>query len=155
MNDQFDFLKQKLEEYLKRVQFEEKDFNKDPEIEKIFRSMIQKEDLLLDKVGGGKSPQRKLFLNFNYTNTLAKYLGSSSAFSAATQTTLAVKDSVNYIHGKLADPSNPIVFGFGDEYDSNYQQFELSRNNEVFRHIKSFAYPISSAMKQFTIFSSY
>lgn len=140
LNDQFQFLKVKLEQYLLGVQLAIKDFTIDPHIEKIFRAPIRKEDLLLDRTGGGQVPQRKMFLNFNYTNTLTKYLGVSKVISTLTHNTIERKDTINYIHGKLEDVNNPIIFGFGDEHDSNYQQFELSRNNDVFRHIKSFGY---------------
>src|SRR5690606_18117762 len=35
---------------------------------------------------------------------------------------------------------NPIIFGFGDEYDKSYGEFENFKNKELFRHIKSFGY---------------
>ncbi|WP_316794082.1 AbiH family protein [Pedobacter frigoris] len=140
LNQQFQFLKNRLEGYLQSAQYQEGTFRKDPEIEKIFKSEIQKEDLLLDKTGGGRRPQFTMFLNFNYTNTVSKYLGMSRVILPATQDTIERKDALNYIHGQLGADKNPIIFGFGDEYDSTYQEFELARNNEVFHHIKSFAY---------------
>ena len=138
LNDQFQYIKEKLEEYLIEAQFGNGQFKKDPAIDKIFRSHINKEDIL-DK--NGSSTLRKImFLNFNYTNTLNKYLGSTYQYSILTNGQQEVKDSINYIHGQLENKCNPIVFGFGDEYDSKYKEFELSRNNDLFRHIKSFAY---------------
>ena len=32
------------------------------------------------------------------------------------------------------------IFGFGDELDKRYLEFEDERNNELFKHIKSFEY---------------
>ena len=48
--------------------------------------------------------------------------------------------SVNYIHGKLNDNYNPIIFGYGDETDDNYEKIEKLNNNELLNHMKSFAY---------------
>jgi hypothetical protein len=47
---------------------------------------------------------------------------------------------INYIHGELNQLDNPIIFGFGDEYDKQYAEFEEHRNNQLFEHIKSYQY---------------
>jgi len=44
------------------------------------------------------------------------------------------------IHGKLNDPDNPIIFGYGDEMDPHYEKIENLNNNEFLRNIKSFGY---------------
>ena len=75
------------------------------------------------------------FLNFNYTNTLSKYEGelkkSRGKFNRV---------EINYIHGELNQSTNPIIFGFGDEHDKTYLEFEEDRNNQLFEHIKSYQY---------------
>jgi hypothetical protein len=66
------------------------------------------------------------FLNFNYTETLAKYVHDTE---------------VIHIHGRAEDPKgNPIIFGYGDETDAAYQEMEDSDDNAYLEHIKSFAY---------------
>jgi hypothetical protein len=40
-----------------------------------------------------------------------------------------INDTV-YIHGKLGDKSNPIIFGYGDEMDLYYEKIEHLNNNE-------------------------
>ena len=35
---------------------------------------------------------------------------------------------------------NEIIFGFGDEFDESYKEFEDKKNNMLFEHIKSFGY---------------
>lgn len=77
-------------------------------------------------------PEKVIFLNFNYTNTVLKILK------------LAGKESNSkhiYIHGKVDDSNNPIIFGYGDDTGDVYKQLELYGNNEWLRKIKSFQYP--------------
>lgn len=73
-------------------------------------------------------PSKTLVLNFNYTDTIEQYFPEN----------FNVK--INYIHGKLDDLSNPIIFGFGDELDSEYSKFELDTTKQLFKYIKSFWY---------------
>ncbi|MBD1432375.1 hypothetical protein H8B06_06025 [Sphingobacterium sp. DN00404] len=69
-------------------------------------------------------------LNFNYTKTFQTYLPK-----------LRSKESIlNHIHGELNNYSNPIIFGFGDEHDKEYLQFEEQGNNDLFEHVKSYHY---------------
>lgn len=70
-----------------------------------------------------------LVLNFNYTSTVVQYLNKLSRPS-----------ELNYIHGKLNDPDHPLIFGFGDEIDKDYQQIEDEQDNRFFTYIKSFWY---------------
>lgn len=71
-----------------------------------------------------------MVLNFNYTSTIESY---KELFPQ-------LKIDVNYIHGKLEDKSNPIIFGYGDETDQDFIKIEGLNNNECMRHLKSFAY---------------
>ena len=72
-------------------------------------------------------------LNFNYTDTIETYISRSLIENKAV-------DSINYIHGKLADKNNPIIFGYGDETDKNYEKIEELYENKYLKHMKSFAY---------------
>ena len=77
------------------------------------------------------SPNKLLFLNFNYTNTLEPYVEECKK---------RIPSEINYIHGCVNDENNPPIFGFGDEFDKRYKEFEDEGNNELFKHIKSFGY---------------
>ncbi|MCX2476060.1 AbiH family protein [Pedobacter sp. MC2016-05] len=71
-------------------------------------------------------------LNFNYTDTIEKYVNGQRANGNAVE--------INYIHGKLRDEQNPVIFGFGDELDEDYHGFELEKTRGIFEYIKSFWY---------------
>ena len=73
-------------------------------------------------------PEEILFLNFNYTNTASLYIPKGSRFK------------VNYIHGKLESPNNPIIFGYGDEMDEDYKKIENLNDNDYLENIKSICY---------------
>lgn len=79
-----------------------------------------------------------MFLNFNYTDTVVKYINEFNNPSI----------SINYIHGKLYDIKNPIIFGYGDETDENYERLEKLGKNEYLKHMKSFAYLQTSNYKR-------
>lgn len=115
LNKQLDFIKDKLKEYLTKVQSE--GFQRIDEIEKIIYNTHPVTN----------TPNKILFLNFNYTNIAEKYATTTNA------------DLIN-IHGQLLDISNEIIFGYGDEVDKNYKEIEDLNENEFFKHIKSFDY---------------
>jgi hypothetical protein len=69
-------------------------------------------------------------LNFNYTSNIEKYVSCRQV----------EEKLLNYIHGKLKDIENPIIFGYGDETDENYEKIEKLNENEFLKHMKSFAY---------------
>lgn len=76
-------------------------------------------------------PEETYILNFNYTDTIDLY------------TSLLPKERryrVNYIHGKIDDLDNRLVFGFGDELDPDYETMEKERTKGFFKFIKSFWY---------------
>jgi len=140
LNVQFEFLKMELENYLLLQQVDLESFMPDPDIKEIFTEQIQSDDIVLQR----NSPlylENVLFLNFNYTNTLSKYVNVPPKRSGSGKTLRGETiESLTHIHGQLGDSNNEIVFGFGDEYDEEYLKFESFKNNDVFRHIKSFAY---------------
>lgn len=71
-------------------------------------------------------------VNFNYTNTIYKYLE------------ILKKGEIDieniHIHGKLYDKENLINFGFGDEMDDEYRVIENLDDNEFLKNFKSFKY---------------
>lgn len=72
---------------------------------------------------------KTLFLNFNYTST-AEHLYVKEGED---------KDVVN-IHGQLGNMQNPIIFGYGDEQDEDYQRIERLQDNDFLDNIKSIHY---------------
>lgn len=119
LNQCFDSIKKKLNEYLKTLIISSKQEN------------LQIESILLEGTGAeGKEQGEKLFVNFNYTKTLELY----------TQKNFPTINNLINIHGELINPSNPIIFGYGDEMDPHYEKIENLNNNEFLRNIKSFGY---------------
>lgn len=78
-------------------------------------------------------PENVYFLNFNYTNSLQKILSYP-------QRKRKITTFHNHIHGEVNNEYNPIIFGFGDEYDESYKEIEKKKDNQFFEHIKSFKY---------------
>lgn len=118
LNNEFDFLINKLIEYIKIVNehiLETPKLNADSQ-----QSNFNK--LFLSGTGSIK------VINFNYTETLNYYQYVND-------------DDVIYIHGRVAEmKDNPIIFGYGDESDPDYQAIEDSGENMYLEHIKSFGY---------------
>lgn len=79
-------------------------------------------------------PKTILLLNFNYTETGGLYLNDNSKL-------------IN-IHGKLNDNQNPIIFGYGDELDSDYSVIENMKDNRFLEHFKSINYSKTDNYKQ-------
>lgn len=149
LNKQFGFLKAKLREYLLSQQLDLDNFIPDGQILGIMMSNFRYEDFdttlernvskdlrwaLSSKDRQHHYPLVTFILNFNYTNTIEKYAEVLSEDSYHKHV------AVNYIHGQLESSNNPVIFGFGDEFNSSYTQFEEQKNNDVFEHIKSYWY---------------
>ena len=120
LNQCFDAIKVRLIEYL--ITVEDSTFDINPYIANNFIEEFGNQNT--------KNTGIIMFLNFNYTSTIENYLNIISLNS----------NSVNYIHGKLNDPKNPIIFGYGDEMDSYYSKIERLNSNEFLRNFKSFEY---------------
>ena len=80
-------------------------------------------------------PKNSLILNFNYTTTIEKYINEFGGILPKTK-----EMRINYIHGKVNDKSNPIIFGFGDELDADYVKIESEKRKGFLNYIKSFGY---------------
>lgn len=92
-------------------------------------------ELGYDKTVKPEITHKLYFLNFNYTDSVEPYLNALNSTRTAFSNI-----EINYIHGQLKKTDNPIIFGFGDEHDKQYLEFEENRNNELFEHIKSYQY---------------
>lgn len=121
LNADFEFFKNKLEEYLSTINcisIETKN-----EINDLFQS-----DYCLGYNNEEENYKCIHYLNFNYTQTIEKYIWPQSNYQ------------LNYIHGKLNNRSNPIIFGYGDEIDKYYEEIQNLNINEFLNNFKSFGY---------------
>ena len=73
-------------------------------------------------------PDRIMLLNFNYTKTADMYMPVDEHHFP-----------INHIHGNLSKPES-VIFGYGDELDSKYQEISSLNNNELLKNIKSIRY---------------
>ena len=125
INDDLEFLKNKLIEYLKSIP----KATINPNIQKQILEYFNKEDIAISSMDkwGRMEPNNIMLLNFNYTNTADMYLPK------------AYKYSINHIHGDLSNPES-VIFGYGDERDDEYEVLMKKNDNEYLQHIKSFRY---------------
>ena len=72
-------------------------------------------------------PDAIMFLNFNYTNTIKLYISRYYL------------ESNNHIHGNIND-LNSIIFGYGDELDSDFQKLKESNTPGCLQNVKSIRY---------------
>ncbi len=120
LNIDFEFFKNKLEEYLNTIDCKTIDNKQD--INNLFSSEYI--------IGYHKEENPKLmhYLNFNYTETIEKYIWPQSNYQ------------LNYIHGLLNNQDNPIIFGYGDEIDKYYEEIQNLNINDFLNNFKSFGY---------------
>lgn len=85
------------------------------------------------------NPEQTLFLNFNYTDSLKTYID------------IRFENLVN-IHGELLNKANPVIFGFGDDVDHKYKDFENLNDNRYLENFKSIAYLQTRNYKKFLEF---
>jgi hypothetical protein len=76
-----------------------------------------------------------LFLDFNYTSSITKYVELINSQIREYGTASHIQ-----IHGEVNSIDNNINFGFGDEMDDHYSIIEKTNDNEYLRNIKSFQY---------------
>ncbi len=86
------------------------------------------------KVNKSFDSETILLLNFNYTGTADLYKKDKA-------------QTIN-IHGKLNEAENPIIFGYGDELDSEYSVIENMNDNRFLEHFKSINYAKTENYKQ-------
>ncbi len=147
-NEALEFIKRKLEEYLSKIEDDISKLSVNPNILSIlteppniadFTATEKRSDnlnLIFESEENshyyGKI-ERTMIVNFNYTSTLNEYYNQIPKPQR-------VKYFLNFIHGKLGDDQNPPIFGFGDEHDKKYLEFEDHNENSLFKHVKSFRY---------------
>lgn len=132
VNAELEYIKKLLIEYLKdqqRVFFQPANLD----LVNYFTDPIYKDEIVTAKLVSDLEPENLHFLNFNYTNILDYYTEKCNK---------RVDDvSVNHIHGTLDGYDGEPIFGFGDEYDKKYLEFENDvKYFELVKHIKSFEY---------------
>ena len=134
LNNCFAYISDRLEKYLDSVN--ENHFQKNGNIEEVmfeeFGIPETREREYFEEVFDKDSQSfkdEKLFVCFNYTKTVEVYLRNSS-----------YENNLIHIHGKLYNQSNPIIFGYGDEMDPQYEKIENLNKNEFLKNIKSFNY---------------
>lgn len=100
----------------------------------LFTAKVKKDEVVTINMHEDVAPYNTLILNFNYTSTVESYLSKDYLFDFSD----TIK--VNYIHGRLDDNSNPLIFGFGDEIDEDYKRMESEKRQGFLHFIKSFWY---------------
>ncbi|MCQ2274416.1 MAG: bacteriophage abortive infection AbiH family protein, partial [Bacteroidales bacterium] len=130
LNEQLDFLREKLAEYLKTqtttkiIQGFLNAVNKNVDKEDVTISERRKMILMPRKVDD------TMFLNFNYTNTIQNYKPYLDAMYIF---------QYNHIHGSLDKPKE-MIFGYGDEMDKDFQALIDRNENALLENSKSIKY---------------
>jgi len=130
LNQTFAYIIVKLKQYLGIL----KDPGLIPDIPRIFTGKIKQDDLVVSFGDNDEAPNQTLILNFNYTETVNQYWDDPS------KTLFGKNLQMIHIHGRLVDPNNPVIFGFGDELDDKYKLIENEKRPGFFNFIKSFWY---------------
>jgi len=123
LNFCFNEIKRKLDDYLSSIEV-----SKDKKNELIGNVLMESTGPVRDDFSNNVG--EKLFVCFNYTDTLKLYADELPLFQF---------DSI-HIHGKLKDSSNPMVFGYGDEMDPHYEKIENLNAKPFLDNMKSFGY---------------
>ena len=102
--------------------------------DEILSSTIKQNEVHGINLESEQIPYETLILNFNYTNTIKRYLEFYKIKDGS------ISPKVNYIHGQIGSKTNRLVFGFGDELDQAYLKMEIETAVGYFQYIKSFWY---------------
>lgn len=151
LNNELDFLSKELNLYLSEIDilpgraggFESAVCNQ------LTQEIGKKELEGVDVLESNKTPDIIYFLNFNYTKALFNITRDLTSWR---RTTKNIITEWNPIHGKTNNFEAPMVFGFGDETDKNYEKIEDLNENVFFEHIKSFKYSQTSNYQHLTRF---
>lgn len=144
LNEQLEFLKEKLIEYLSTIKkasvrkdledamidyFDPNDFStegKKKALEDIGLDISDLKDIKNNNDERKKLlPAKIMLLSFNYTETAKKYDNYNITH--------------NYIHGELEKPED-IIFGYGDELERSYQHILDANDNDLLKNFKSIRY---------------
>jgi len=149
LNKELDFIKLKLKEYLRTLDYTIVNDNSKDIISELFCEYIYKDEVvsMKKKLVSDHLPNELLFLNFNYTRTLNHYIENVSK--------KIFENQIISIHGEINNSDNPIIFGFGDEIDKEYKTLEDLNENEYLRHMKSFGYFKTTNYHKLISFTNY
>ena len=137
INEDFEFIKNKLEEYLSTLTMPElKRESLLQYTEQFFYGINYDEVIDVNKNKHSIGTKNYYFLNFNYTDSLKQILDLSNIYYRQPK----INYDTNHIHGKLNSREEKIIFGYGDEMDSFYTQIQDLNDNEYLKNIKSFQY---------------
>ncbi|MCH4551983.1 AbiH family protein [Aestuariibaculum lutulentum] len=143
LNSDLEKIKGYLREYLKELDYSiSEDLNVATKYYSQFIQGIKRAELTeVAKKSEVIKTENLLFLNFNYTNSLSNVINKS-------RSEFYFNGNINIkewrIHGSLTGEINSMVFGYGDEMDSDYKKIEELNDNRFFRGIKSFKYSENS-----------
>ena len=137
LNEELNEVKKLLKEYLNQLDYSEtkkkeltikyiNQFTKDIHIEDIMIPLKENEILKTDEL---------FFLNFNYTSTIFNIVQEGYQLNP---------NNICNIHGDLSQDDDSIIFGYGDEMDTDYKNIEELNDNRFFDNIKSFKYSVNS-----------
>lgn len=112
LNNDFRLIKEYLAEYLFD---EQKRFNKLDGYQELFDTFNSKETTIV---------------NFNYTNTVKKYIGENSEIKLI------------QIHGELNNEENEIIFGYAANNDES-RELQSQNDDELLKNIKKFRYNLA------------
>ena len=132
LNREFECIKAQFLTYLNK-EMDKNNFSPNSAIIDQFKQPIKSIETSPNTLKTDKQPDGFCILNFNYTNIAKMYIKALN------------EENTRYIpiHGQLLGDnisSQGPVFGFGDEMDPEYAKFELYRNDDLFKYIKSFKY---------------
>ena len=85
------------------------------------------------------NPNQLIFLNFNYTLTVNKYIEDLN---------LGNKLKILNVHGELNSNDNRIIFGYGDDTNPKYTELINKNNNLYLNNLKRQLYNFSSVYSQ-------
>src|SRR5690606_6038032 len=88
-------------------------------------------------------PNKILFLNFNYTNSIEFFVNGMTD-------SLRKKTNILYLHGQLNNQSNKMIFGYGDEQDENFNLLE--KYDDCLKFVKGYKYLHTNTYKNFLNF---
>ena len=84
-------------------------------------------------------PRKYLIICFNYTDTVDKYI-PLKRFGPE----IGLEYKLVYIHGKVSDIDNPLIFGYGDETDKHFSMLEDLDDSRFTKYFKSNGYGLTS-----------
>lgn len=146
LNEDFDFLKAKIVEYLDSInqglnRVNSSNYDNSPLFKIIDKCYEKPKQEYLYRFFSGEvvkwNPgiEKLFFINFNYTKLLEDYIGRTNLSQDQIDVTTYYP-----IHGNLSNPET-IIFGYGDDTNKHYQDLEDEDNEEYLKNIKAFHYP--------------